>query len=170
MFDIADKLFPNILTLLAQLGATGVIYLLYRKYLHQPVMNYLDSQAEELDKAQKFADDVEQEAQIKAEELEVEHQEKLDALRRSEEAMRREAEQERENILQRAENQSQRIMEQTETEIEKQRMEMLREVEDHVLELAADVTARTLENYPYDEDEMYDSLEVELEQMNHETH
>lgn len=170
MFDIANKLFPNILTLLAQFAATGVIYVLYRKYLHEPVMSYLDQQAEELNEAQNFATTVEQEALEKEKQLEVEHQEKLEALRRSQQAMKREAEQEREKVLKQAQEQRKQIMEQTELEIEKKKIALLKEVEDYVLELAVDVSARTLENYSYDEDELYHSLEVELEQMHNETH
>lgn len=170
MFDIADKLFPNILTLLAQLAATGVIYMLYRKYLHEPVMSYLDKQAEELNEAQGFAKTVEQDALAKEKQLEAEHQEKLEALRRSQQAMKREAELEREKVLKQAQEQRRQIMEQTELEIEKKKIALLKEVEDYVLELAVDVSTRTLENYSYDEDELYHSLEVELEQMNNETH
>lgn len=165
MFDIADKLFPNLLTLLTQLAATGVIYLLYRKYLHEPVMAYLDRQAVELNEAQNYADKVEQEAELKSLALEKEHSEKTEALRRSQEAMKREAEQERENQLKRTEDEKARMLKQARNEIEKDRLAMFKEVEKHVLDLAVDVTERTLENYTYDEEEVFQVLESELEQM-----
>lgn len=170
MIDIADKLFPNILTLLTQLGATGVIYLLYRKYLHEPVMNYLDKQAEELDKAQHLADDVEAQAKAKEQELEFEYQRNIETLQRSQQALKREAEKERNEILKQAEERSQLLMEQTDVEIEKNKKAMLDELEDYILEMAVSVAERTLENYSYDEEEVFNSLEAELEQMNNETH
>ncbi len=169
MFDIADKLFPNVLTLLTQLGATGVIYLLYRKYLHEPVMNYLDTQAEELDEAQNLADNVEKQAIAKEKELELSYQRNIETLARSEQALKKESQREREEILRQAEERRQRLMEQTELEIEKQKQAMLIELEDHILETAVSVAERALENYSYDEEEIYNSLEVELEQMNNET-
>lgn len=169
MFDIADKLFPNLLTLLTQLSATGVIYVLYRKYLHEPVMAYLDTQAEELDKAQGLADEVEREAREKEQELELAYQRNIETLARSEKALKIESQRERDEILKLAEERSKLIMEQTELEIEKQRTAMLMELEDYVLETAVSVAERTLENYAYDEAEIYKSLEAELEQMHNET-
>ena len=169
MFDIADKLFPNLLTLLTQLSATGVIYLLYRKYLHEPVMAYLDTQAEELDKAQGLADDVERKAKEKEQELELAHQRNIETLARSEKALKQESQREREEILKLAEERSKLKLEQTELEIEKKRTEMMKELEDYILETAVSVAERTLENYAYDEAEIYKSLEAELEQMHDET-
>lgn len=40
--DIADKLIPNLLTMLAQLASTGVIFLVFKKYLYAPVMAYIE--------------------------------------------------------------------------------------------------------------------------------
>ena len=170
MLDIADKLFPNLLTLLTQLAATGVLYLVYRKYLHQPVMNYLDRQAEELNEAQNYAKSVEEEAQVKTQALEKEHEEKVEQLRRAQQAMEAEAERERDKILEQATYEKELMLEQAQNEIEIQRAELIAEVEDYLLDVALNLTERTLENYEYDEAEVYQSLEVELEQMNNETH
>jgi F-type H+-transporting ATPase subunit b len=170
MTDIAEKLFPNILTFLVQLAATGVIYLLYRKYVHEHVMNYLDTRAEELNKAQLYAEEVEQEAEEKSQSLEAEHKQKVEQLRKQQEMMQREAEQERENIIKRAEEEKEALLSQAQNQIEKDRALMLQEVEDHVLEIAVNVTERTLENYRYDDEEVFQVLESELEQVNNETH
>lgn len=170
MIDIAEKLFPNLLTLLAQLAATGIIYLLYRKYLHQPVMNYLDKQAEELNEAQNYAKIVEEEAQAKTQALEKEHQEEVERLKRAQQAMEVEARKEREKIIEQATYEKELMLEQAQNEIEIQRANLIAEVEDYLLDVALNLTERTLENYDYDETEIYHSLEVELEQMNNETH
>lgn len=167
--DIANKLFPNILTLLTQLGATGVIYLLYRKYLHGPVMDYLDTQAEELDEAQNLADEVEEKALAKEKELELEYQRNIETLERSEKALKRESQKQRDEILQQAKERSQRMIEQSKLEIEKEKQAMLIELEDYVLETAVSVAEKALENYSYEEEEIYNSLELELEQMHNET-
>lgn len=169
MLDIADKLFPNLLTLLAQLAATGILYLLYRKYLHQPVMDYLDRQAEDLNEAHHYARQVEEEAQVKTQELELEHQKQVERLKRTQEAMEAEANRERDKIIEQAEYEKEIMLEQAQNEIEIQRAELIAEVEDYLLEVALQLTERTLENYDYDETEVYHSLEVELEQMNNET-
>lgn len=169
MVDIADKLFPNIITILVQLAATGVIYLLYRKYVHEHVLNYLDSQAEELNRAQLYAEEVEQEAEAKAQSLEEEHKQKAEQLRKQQEMMRREAQEEKEMIIERAEAEKASILQQAQRQIEKDRAALYTEVEEHVLDLAVNVTEKTLEKYSYNEEEIFQALESELEQMNDET-
>ena len=170
MIDIADKLFPNLLTFFTQLAATGIIYLLYRKYLHEPVMDYLETQAEKLNEAHIFAEQVEEEAEVKSKELEEEHRQQVDRLKRTQEAMETEAKRERDRILEAATHEKELMLEQAQNEIEIQRAELITEVEDYLLQVALQLTERTLENYDYDETEIYHSLEVELEQMNNETH
>ena len=156
MVDIAEKLFPNLLTLFTQLAATGIIYFLYRKYVHQFVLNFLDKQAAELDKAQNYASVVEEGAAENAKRLEAEHQEKVEQLRKSQLAMRKMAE--KDAMLAEARN-----------DLAKERQQMIQEVEAHVLDLAISITERTLENYSYNEEEVFQVLETELEQMQHET-
>ncbi len=169
MVDIAEKLFPNLLTLLTQLAATGIIYLLYRKYVHEHVMTYLDKQAAELNAAQNYAKEVEEEASVKSQELDAEYEKRIEQLRRSEEMMRKEAQQERAGILRRAEEEREALLRNAQIEIEKDREALLREVEAHVLDLAVNVTERTLESYSYDDEELFKVLESEMEQMSHET-
>lgn len=169
MVDIAEKLFPNLLTFLTQLAATGIIYLLYRKFVHEHVMNYLDKQADELSTAQNYAKEVEEEATAKSRELDVEYEKRIEQLRRSEEMMRKEAQQERATIIRRAEEEREVLLQNAQIEIEKDREALLREVEKHVLDLAVNVTERTLESYSYDDEELFKVLESEMEQMSHET-
>ncbi len=169
MVDIAEKLFPNLLTFLTQLAATGIIYLLYRKFVHEHVMNYLDKQADELSTAQNYAKEVEEEATAKSRELDAEYEKRIEQLRRSEEMMRKEAQQERAAIIRRAEEEREVLLQNAQIEIEKDREALLREVEKHVLDLAVNVTERTLESYSYDDEELFKVLESEMEQMSYET-
>ena len=168
MVDIAEKLFPNLLTLLTQLAATGIIYLLYKKYVHEHVMAYLDKQAAELSAAQNYAKEVEEEAAKKSNALDADYEKRTEQLRRSEELMRKEAQQEREEIIKRAEEEKEMILRSARIEIDKDREALLREVERHVLDLAVNVTERTLESYSYDEEELFKVLESEMEQMSNE--
>ena len=169
MVDIAEKLFPNLLTLFTQLAATGIIYFLYRKYVHQFVLNFLDQQAAELDKAQNYASVVEEGAAENAKRLEAEHQEKVEQLRKSQLAMRKMAEKEKEAIIQQAEAEKDAMLAEARNDLAKERQQMIQEVEAHVLDLAISITERTLENYSYNEEEVFQVLETELEQMQHET-
>ena len=169
MVDIAEKLFPNLLTLITQLAATGIIYFLYRKYVHQHVLNFLDQQAAELDKAQNYAKVVEEGAAENAQRLEAEHQEKVEQLRKSQLAMRKMAEKEKEAIMQQAEAERDAMLAEARNDLAKEKQQMIQEVEAHVLDLAISITERTLQNYSYNEEEVFQVLETELEQMQHET-
>ena len=46
MPDIASKLFPNVTTIIIQLLSTGVLLLVFKKYLWVPVQNYFAKRAE----------------------------------------------------------------------------------------------------------------------------
>ena len=83
--------------------------------------------------------------------------------------MRKEAQQERAAIIRRAEEEREVLLQNAQIEIEKDREALLREVEKHVLDLAVNVTERTLESYSYDDEELFKVLESEMEQMSHET-
>lgn len=161
--DIASKLFPNFLTILTQLAATGIIYLLYRRFLHEPVMSYLDRQAEEIHEAQDYAEKLESQAQERQAVLEAQYQEEVAAIRRSQEAMREEAERERQDILRQANEEKTYILQQARQAIAQERQAMLSEVSDQVLDLAVDVSHKALDNYEFDEDIIYLNLERELE-------
>lgn len=169
MIDIAEQLFPNLLTLLTQLAATGIIYLLYRKYVHTHVISYLDKQTAELNRAQNYAKEVEIEAEKKAQTLEEDHQKKISQLRQTEQLLRKEAEAERQLILKRTAEERELMLEEGRNEIEKNRIQLLQEVEKHVLDLAVTLTEKTLEHYTFDDEELFKVLEAELEQMHNET-
>lgn len=170
MVDIASKLFPNLLTLITQLIATGIIYFLYRKYVHQHVLNFLDQQAAEIDKAQNYARVVEEDAAEKEKRLEAEHQEKIEQLRKAQQAMKKVAEKEKEAILQQAEAERLAMLAEARSQIAKEKQQMIQEVEAHVLDLAVSITERTLQNYSYNEEEVFQVLETEWEQMQNETY
>lgn len=170
MVDIAEKLFPNFLTLLTQLAATGIIYFLYRKYVHEHVLKFLDQQAAEIGKAQNYAKLVEEDAAENAERLKAEHQEKVEQLRKSQQAMRQMADKERATIIEQAEADRDAMLAEARSNIAKEKQQMIQEVEAHVLDLAISITERTLENYSYNEEEVFQVLETELEQMQHETY
>lgn len=44
--DIADKLIPNVLTMITQLVATGILFMVFKKYLYKPVLAYIDKRNE----------------------------------------------------------------------------------------------------------------------------
>ncbi len=44
--DIGGNLIPNLITILTQLGSTAVLFVLFRKFLYQPVLDYIEKRNE----------------------------------------------------------------------------------------------------------------------------
>jgi F-type H+-transporting ATPase subunit b len=57
-FEIMGKLFPNPLTMLIQLAATGVLFYGFKRLLWQPTKNYLNKRAELADAQLREADEL----------------------------------------------------------------------------------------------------------------
>jgi F-type H+-transporting ATPase subunit b len=63
-FDIAGKLFPNLLTMLVQLGATGLLFYGFKRLLWKPISKYIEKRAEMEDSALANADEANKLAQV----------------------------------------------------------------------------------------------------------
>lgn len=57
-FDIMGKLFPNPLTMLIQLAATGMLFYWFKRFLWKPTKNYLSKRAELADGQLREAEDL----------------------------------------------------------------------------------------------------------------
>lgn len=167
MPDILDKLVPNLQTMLVQLVATFIIYLIYRKFLHEPVVNYLDSRADKMREAEIYAEKVEEEAKARQEELKAEHKKALENVERLREQTLKEIAEEREHLLEKARSESDRIIERANEQIEASRDSMMEEVEEHAIDLAANITKRALQGMNVSEEDSLKSLEAEMNRVMH---
>ena len=70
MPDIASKLFPNVTTIIIQLLSTGVLLLVFKKYLWVPVQNYFAKRAEFIEGTVNEAKDMNEKARKLMEESE----------------------------------------------------------------------------------------------------
>src|SRR5690625_1898946 len=105
MFDIKELLFPNNITVLVQLSATGVIFLLYRKYLHEPVLKILDKKA-----------DAYQEAYLEVERLKVQQKEEREQFERERIVQAETLEKSREMMLKEIEETKDKLLKETNQE------------------------------------------------------
>lgn len=165
MVDIFSKLMPNLQTLITQLIATGIIFLVYRKFLHQPVLNFLDKQADDLREAERHVEAIENEAREREEALNKEREEAIESLERMRKNSRQEISEEREKMLEQARAESERITAEANERIEKTREEMMKEVEDYALELAVSVNRRVLSDMDVSEEATLSSLQKEMDRV-----
>lgn len=160
--DIAEKLMPNILTIIVQLMATGVIYLMYKKHLHEPAQNYLAKRKEYI-----ASELIEAEAlKLNSQEMEVaskkEYQEAMERIKKAEQDMIREAEKKKKSIVASAQDEIDRRRLKIEQDLQEERENLYREARQYVLEVAVDVNRKVLEDITVDDAQMIDALEKEM--------
>lgn len=168
MVDIAEKLFPNLLTLLTQLASTGVLYWLYRKYLHEPVVEFFDRQANKMTEAEDYAEEVQKRAEENEQEVAEQRQASLQQIETTKSKMMEEAERQRQELINQANEEKGQIVEDGRRQIEDERTKMVTEVEDHLVTVAMLMSQRALENYEVSDEQSLHSLEKELEKVLHE--
>lgn len=160
--DIAQKLLPNILTMLAQLGATFVIFLMYRKYLHEPVQKYLEKRSNLIESEVKEAEALKLESVNLKEKTQEEYGVAMERLKKIEADMLADAEYKRKAIIDSAQDDIDRKHNQLKQEYAQEKKRLYSEVQDYMLEVAVDVNRRVLEDTAIDQTNMMTALEKEL--------
>lgn len=163
MPDIKELLFPNILTILVQLCATGVIFLVYKKYLHAPVLKIMDKKADDFQAAYTEIEKLNQQQASDKIKFEEEKASQLDALERSKQMMLKDIESTREKLVKETNTDILRMKKQASDSIEKEKEAMLKEVEKEIVDVAYVMTEKVLEGYRFDETEMLQALEKEMD-------
>lgn len=163
-FDIVSKLFPNLLTMLTQLAATFVIYLLYKKYLHEPVLNYLDNRrnliADELSAAEKLK----AEAILIKQKSEDEYSELYLEIAALKEKLLEDAKREHAKQLEESNKEIAHMREVSKKALEAEREVMIEDLYANLLDVATTINTRVLENTTFDEEDMLDALQKEIAQ------
>ncbi|CAM3601664.1 ATP synthase F0 subunit B [Erysipelothrix urinaevulpis] len=161
--DIANLLFPNIVTMIVQLLATGVIFLMYRKYLNEPVQDYLEKRADliesEVTEAQALRINAEQ-TSVKALD---EYQEAMERIKTIEADMIHDAQARKKEIIASAQVEIDRREAQLEQDYQEEREALFNEAQQYVLEAAVEVNRKVLEDIQIDQAQMVKALEKEMD-------
>lgn len=163
MPDIKELLFPNILTLLSQLAATGVIYLLYRKYVHAFVLDILDKKATDYQAAYEEIESLNKQQTLERQKFEQEKASQHEVLERSKQMMLKDIEAMRDKLIADTNLDIERMKKQAKDALEKEKQAMLEEVEQELVSVAFGMTEKVLEGYRFDEAEMLQALEKEMD-------
>lgn len=163
MFDIAGQLFPNIMTIVVQLCATGVIYVFYKKYLHQSVLNLMDKKAILFQEEYRNIEAMREEQVQLKELLEFEKRNQSEQLEFQRKKMLEDIDSLRNQLLFEAKSESESLRIQSSISIEQERNEMLQNVEKHIISVSAMMVEKVLEGYTFNENQIMTSLEKELE-------
>lgn len=162
MFDISEQLFPNIITLLVQLGATGVIFILYKKYLHQVVLDIMDKKADAFQKEYVELEAIKLEQVEERTKLEAEKEEQISSYNEQKARLLVELETQRERLLKEAQDDAQALRDQASLSIEKERIAMLNSVERQIIDISSLMVEKVLDGYTFNEAQMINALEKEI--------
>lgn len=143
--DIAENLFPNLLTMVTQLAATGILLFIFTKFLYKPVIKWIDGRAEalqaDLDEAQAQKEDA-QLLKVKAEEIfESADQKAYEIVEQG----RQEAVKQKDQILAQARDEAQDQLKKAQLEIDIERKQMMDSVQKEIVDVALAATEQLLE-------------------------
>lgn len=142
--DVASKLFPNMTTLIVQLLSTGVMFLIFKKFLWVPVQEYFAKRADFIEsqmneakemnsKAKEFLIDSEQKARESAKEYrDIVEKAKQDALST------------RDKIIDDAKKEASLKVEQARREIEAEKAQAKEEMKEEMVTIAMEVAAKVM--------------------------
>lgn len=162
MFDISEQLFPNLITVIVQLCATGVIFLLYKKYLHKPVLKLMDRKANDFQKQYEDIKELKDEQVNSRAIFEKEKLKQEELLMLQKERMLKEIDEIRKQFTMQMQQERTLLLEQSAKEIEQERIKMISSVEKHVLDVSVSLVEKVLEGYVFDEEQIIKSLETEI--------
>ena len=142
--DIQGNLFPNPLTMLTQLLATLIIFLMFKKFLWKPVKQILARRTQAMNDELEQAQQTRASAQAYLDQAQQEVEKARDAGRQIVSEARAEADELREATLRDADTKARRRLDAAEAEIAQKEREMRQELQDEVADLAILATERLL--------------------------
>lgn len=163
--DVLNKLFPSPLTLLAQLCATGILFFFVRKWLWNPIREYLNKRSEymqsELTEAEMKKKEAEQLFSAADKELKAAGATAREIVERG----KIEGKQERENIVLEAQKEAEMKLESARKQIDKEKQQMREAVHREIVEVAFDASEKLL-NEKLDEQKDRQILEQFIREVN----
>lgn len=145
MVDIYEKLFPNIITLLVQWGATFILYLVFKKHLYQPVVNWLEKRAAKIQEELDHAKQKEELAVLEHQKAQQVYKSAVDESAELVSTSQSQALLEKELILKQARVEAENVFVKAKKDIENERQQMLRDVQEEIVDVALAASERLLQ-------------------------
>lgn len=163
--DIQGQLFPNIYTLLTQLGATLIIFIIFKKFLYKPVVDFLDARAEKMQEDLLLAQRQKQLADVELENAKKHFQEQVKKGKQLIESSVAQAHLEKEEILKAAKLEAAHTLSQASLEIENQKIELQSELNKQIVDVAMSATTKLLSE-KMDQETQRQALQDFIDQVN----
>ena len=157
-FDIAGKLFPNLLTMIVQLSATGVLFYGFKRLLWKPMTAYIAKRAEIEDEALRQADEANKLAQINLAHSELSVRNAVSETKTIIEQGKDEAKQIKEKLVANAKAEADAKLEAARREIEHQKTQLRKDIETEIIDVALIAAKKLMEDKV---DEAHDRRQVQ---------
>lgn len=143
-FDIAGKLFPNITTLIVQLLSTGVLLIVFKKFLWVPMQNYFAKRADFIESQMNEAREMNEKAKTYMVESEKQARESALEYREIVEKAKADALKVRDDIVSDAKKEATTKIEQAQKEIEAEKAQAKEEMKEEMIDIAMEVATRIM--------------------------
>lgn len=144
--DILTKLFPDLITMVAQLGATGLLLYGFKKYLWKPMTTYLETRAEAEDAALRQADEANKLAQVNLAHSEITLNETSQQIVSMIEQGKEEAKRVKEKLLSDAKAEADAKLDTARREIEHEKNQLRKDIEKEIVDVALVAAKRLMED------------------------
>lgn len=151
-FDVAQQLLPNILTMLTQWCATGVLFFFVYKFLFNPAREMIakrqDYMQGKLEEAERFELEAKKHEEVSKNEILQAKKMSQDILQRAKE----EAVAEQDRILKEASRKAEEKMQKAQDSILKQKLEMQKDMREHIVNVALAASEKLMVEKALDEE------------------
>ena len=144
MPDIASKLFPNVTTIIIQLLSTGVLLLVFKKYLWVPVQNYFAKRAEFIEGTVNEAKDMNEKARALMEESEEQARQAAVQYREIVNLAKEDALKTKATIQEQANQEYKAKLDQARREIEAEKAQAKAAMKQEIVEVSIDVATKVM--------------------------
>lgn len=142
--DIAGKLFPNITTLIIQLCSTGVMLLIFKKFLWIPMQNYFAKRADFIESQINEAKDMNEKAKAFMIESDKQARESAREYRDIVEKAKSDALKVRDDIIVEAKKEAASKIEQAQKEIEAEKVQARQDMKEEMVDIAMEVATKIM--------------------------
>ena len=144
MPDIAGKLFPNLTTLIVQLLSTGVLLLIFKKYLWKNVMEYFAKRADYIESTINEAKEMNEKASANLETAEKEAREAASKYRDILDQAKDDGQKVRQQIIGQANEEARAKIEQAQKEIETEKKQAQVDMKQEIVDVAIEVATKVM--------------------------
>ena len=145
MPNIELKLFPTFVTIIVQLLSTGVLFLLFKKYLWKYVLDFMDKRADAIEKNINDAKDMREKATVYLQESEEQARASAKQYREIIDLAKEDANKAKQQIMNEANEQARNKIAQAEEQIEAEKAQARAEMKEEIVDIATEVATKIMQ-------------------------